>query len=324
MTARHHHFLPQCYLRGFAHHRDKPRLFVVDGKDGRTFTTQPANIAQERDFHRIDVEGLAPDALETALAQVESDIAPALERIARTGSMSQGDDRVLVMNLAALIAVKNPRLRETTRSAMEQVAKRVMQMTLTSNGRYEAQVQEMKAAGVMPEDEDPDYKGMKEFFESGEYRIGMATGAHLAAELRSFEGVLQTFVNRRWALMRAPRGSSGFVTCDHPVGLKWSDPAMEGGFYGPGNGLTGTAVTFPVSKEVALIGTFEYSADSEMDLTSDQVAQFNTLIIAGADRRIFARDSSFGYVSGWSGKLRRGVDLPREIVARQQRSRGSK
>lgn len=318
MTARHHHYLPQCYLRGFVHHREKPELFVVDGKDGRSFTTSPRKVAQERDFHTVQVDGLAPDALEQALAQVESEIAPALVRIAETRSMKHGDDRILVLNLAALIAVKNPRHREATRGFVEKVGKGVMKLALASRERWETQVRQMKAAGVMSADEDPDYEGMKAFVEEDEYRLNVNTSAHLAWELSAFNEVLPTFLARRWSLLRAPPRTAGFVTCDYPVSLRWSDGAANG-FYGPGHGLTGTTVAFPVSKEVALIGTFEAPSDVEVDLNEEQVAHFNGHIIAGADRRIFARDGTFRYRSGWSGKWMRGVDLPGEIIGRLQK-----
>lgn len=319
MTARRHHFLPQCYLRGFAHHREKPKLFVVDCKEGKSFTTNPVNIAQERDFHAVQVEGLAPDALEQALAKVESEIAPALERIARTGSIKSGDDRILVLNLAALIAVKNPRHRETMRDFIERIGKSTMQLALATRERWEAQVDQMKAAGYMSADEDADYEGMKEFVSRREYSIGVNTGAHLAWELSAFNGVLPTFIDRRWAVLRAPSRTAGFVTSDHPVCLRWSDPADHRGFHGPGHGLKDTTVTFPVSKEVALMGTFEAISDVEVDLNEEQVAALNSRIMGGADRRIFARDSSFEYQARRTGKRRRGADLPGEIVGEAQR-----
>jgi hypothetical protein len=57
MTARKHHYVPQCYLKGFTRHRDDPKLFVIDAKERRCFRTSPANVAAERDFHKIDAEG---------------------------------------------------------------------------------------------------------------------------------------------------------------------------------------------------------------------------------------------------------------------------
>lgn len=87
MVARRHHYLPQCYLRGFVRHRDKPKLFVVDRDLRKAFFANPINVAQERDFHAVQAEGLPSDAIEKALAGFESDLAPALARVAQTGSM---------------------------------------------------------------------------------------------------------------------------------------------------------------------------------------------------------------------------------------------
>lgn len=80
-TARRHHYVPQCYLRGFAANPKKPKVFVIDGKDHRSFFAATANIAAERDFHRIEVEGIPPDALENAFSGFETDLSDALARI---------------------------------------------------------------------------------------------------------------------------------------------------------------------------------------------------------------------------------------------------
>jgi len=51
--SRRHHFLAQCYLKGFAPDRADAQLFVVDAKEKKSFTTSPLNVANERDFHPI-------------------------------------------------------------------------------------------------------------------------------------------------------------------------------------------------------------------------------------------------------------------------------
>jgi hypothetical protein len=65
VTAKRHHYVPQCYLKGFAEDRDNPKLFVIDGKEQRSFCTAPANVAAERDFNRIEVDGYPRMALST-------------------------------------------------------------------------------------------------------------------------------------------------------------------------------------------------------------------------------------------------------------------
>ena len=103
ITARRHHYLPQCYLKGFVRHRETPKLFVVDAKKKAAFTTNPLNVAQVRDFHRVDVEGMPPDALEAALGGFESELAPSLEKIVATQSLADERDRILLLNLAAIV-----------------------------------------------------------------------------------------------------------------------------------------------------------------------------------------------------------------------------
>ncbi len=51
MVARKHHYVPQCYLKGFVENREKPRLFTVDVRTRRSFLANPENVAAERDFH---------------------------------------------------------------------------------------------------------------------------------------------------------------------------------------------------------------------------------------------------------------------------------
>jgi hypothetical protein len=71
--ARKHHYVPQCYLKGFARNRSKKaQLFVVDSSVKRAFITTPQNVATERDFNRIDIDGEDPNLIESSYAEFES------------------------------------------------------------------------------------------------------------------------------------------------------------------------------------------------------------------------------------------------------------
>src|SRR5258708_13035404 len=97
-----------------------------------------------------------------------------------------------------------------------------------------------------------------------------------------------------WVFIRAPASSAGFITADHPVCLFWSDPKMRGGFHGPGLGLPGTELLFPISPRLALVGAFELS-DGVRDIGPDHVAGFNGGLISLAERQVYARDHKFTY-----------------------------
>ena len=72
MVARRHHFLPQCYLKGFSRSRKqgKAHQVVVFDRDGKSFTSSIINIAVKHDFNRVEIDGHAPDVFEQVMADV--------------------------------------------------------------------------------------------------------------------------------------------------------------------------------------------------------------------------------------------------------------
>src|SRR4051812_34396398 len=102
MTARHHHYLSQCYLRGFTQgNLKKSKLTVIDFHKKNHFETTPRNVGGIRDFNRVDIVGVDQNVIESSLAEFEGNAASALRNINEGGSFS-GDDRDLILNLIAL------------------------------------------------------------------------------------------------------------------------------------------------------------------------------------------------------------------------------
>lgn len=56
---------------------------------------------------------MSPDSLENNLASFEAEASRALERIIAARSFTDDDDQACLFNLLALMAVKNPRHRQT-------------------------------------------------------------------------------------------------------------------------------------------------------------------------------------------------------------------
>lgn len=143
---RRQHFVPQFYLRGFAGEKDQ--LFVVDRPSKKTFRTAPKNVAAERDFNRVEVEGIAPNAVEKALAEFEGKVAPALERVRAAKSLANKEDRDAVMNMVCALAIRNPRQRATINDFVAELAQKIMDVGLANEERWESQVAQMKKEGV--------------------------------------------------------------------------------------------------------------------------------------------------------------------------------
>src|SRR5437868_8540835 len=80
--ARNHHWVPQCYLKGFAKSASKnAQLYVVDQLTRRAFMASPRNVASARDFNRVNAAGVAPNHVEDGYAHFESQAAQALRRM---------------------------------------------------------------------------------------------------------------------------------------------------------------------------------------------------------------------------------------------------
>jgi hypothetical protein len=280
MTASIHHYVSQCYLRGFAN-PETSRLYVVDGAARRTFETIPRNVAAERDFNRIDAEGLALDALEADIAGFEGELASALERIVKKRSFDDSDDRLVVLNFIALLAIRNPRHRATISGFEDRMLKMMAELMVATPERWASQVKYGKEAGVLSDDMDLDYETVKAFVRKGDYRFVTPRMQHIQMELSVFDAVLPYICERKWSLLKAGVRTSGFITSDHPVCLMWSDPKKRMGFRGPGLGMMGTELLFPLSSDLALFGRFE-GEEAEREVNDFVIAGFNGAVVTYA------------------------------------------
>lgn len=307
-VARNHHFVPQCYLKGFANPTRKGRLFVVELNQRTYFSTVPRNVAAERDFNTIDAPGHRPDAMEAALAPFEGEVAAALQRAIDSGEPPTGEDRILILNLAALLAVKNPRHRDKFRESLGEIYTAVGEVMTSSDAIFESQMRKAKAAGFVDPASTVTREQVKRITDGG-MRAEVPTGFHLTLEHGAFDRVLGTFIGRRWTMLRAPRDSLGFITSDHPVGLFWSDPAMNAGPYGPGYALRGTEVMFPLSSRLAWIGTFEGDHPAVVDSSREHVEVFNDAVLHSARRQVYGCDGDCTYRPAPGGRVRRLREL---------------
>jgi hypothetical protein len=322
MVARRHHFLPQCYLKGFSRprKRGKSHHVVVFDRDGKTFTSNIINIAVKHDFNRVEIEGHAPDEFEQAMAKFEGELGPALNRILELKNLRNAEDRAILLNLIGLIAIRNPRHREMFRDFNERVMKMVMDLATTTKERWEGQMRQARESGYLKDTKNISYEEIRDFVNKNEYRVDLHTEFHVASEMKGFDAILPTLFKRKRVSFTPPDGSSGFITSDHPVCLMFSDPDMRGKFYGPGHGLAGTEIIFPIGKRLAVVGAFELK-EAELPLTEDGVAGINGALVAYAERQIYAHDVDFTYSRQYAEKPRRGAGLVNDLLFRREKEK---
>ncbi|GAC1413231.1 MAG: hypothetical protein NVSMB6_15240 [Burkholderiaceae bacterium] len=314
--ARKHHYVPQCYLKGFARNRSKnARLFVVDALSRKSFVTRPANVAAERDFNRIEVDEVDPNVVEAGYADFESKLAPALVRMDEKANFEDAKDRALILEFAALLAVRNPARRENFRKFREDTTKSVMKLVTATKGRYDSHLTKATAAGFIDADSQMPYEEFKNFVDGDAYTVEVPTNEHVEQELKSLATVYDLLQRRNWVVLRAAPDSGGFITSDRPVSLRWNDPKLQQSFYGPGFGLKDTIVHFPLSKFLALRGQFD-GREGIVIAPTDVVAFTNSITIEHAIRQVYAENDQFKFL-GAAGNQQRGGDLLPQLIKAQ-------
>lgn len=249
------------------------------GKDPRAKKLEVRQEAQRQalaTFESVAREWHAHAAgeLENRLAGFETEVNKALDVIEQSRTMDDRNAWVHVLNLAAMFAVRNPRMRDGMEHFQAQIAKVTMSMVLSSREMYESQMKQARAGGHIARQSKATYEEMREFFERDEYTIKVSNASHIVNEFGVFEDVLRTLVARKWALCIAPADSGGFITSDHPICLMSSDGSPSELRRPVGHGLMETTVLFPISRDLAAMGTFE-NEDQVVALSHEGVAAMN-------------------------------------------------
>ncbi|QOF71499.1 DUF4238 domain-containing protein [Aminobacter sp. SR38] len=303
--AHNHHYVPQTYLRGFSHGVDRQaQVFVADLERGKTFTTLVRNIGSSRDFNRIDVQGHHPNALEDAYTKFEDQMAPALKRVSAARSLDSEEDKILILNLIALLAVRNPRFRKNFSGFMDQIYRNIAHITFSKKERWESLKRRMSKDGIKVREDIP-FERLQKFALSDDYDIVTSKTTHARIEVGQFDNLIRLLIMRNWRLLVAGDDAGDFITSDHPVCLQPTNANLIGKPLG--YGLKNTALFFPIDRKTALAGEFD-GASETLVLHPLQVSTVNTLIIRCARSQIYAADDAFAFIAA-DQSIKKGREL---------------
>jgi hypothetical protein len=304
-----HHYVPNCYLRQFAHKHGKAyHVSVFDRKEVRSYKNNTQDVACQNYFNRIELDGMDPDALEEAMSEFETRLADALRRISEARTLENEDDRALLITLIGLTALRNPDMRENIRKIHEEAGRMNIVTRLQSEDTYNASVQQAKQQGALPDSYDVSYDEMRTAFEGGQFKLVLGNNALISIELQLLDHIIPLLLRRGWHLLRAQEGSGGFITSDRPFWLMWTDPEMRKGPHAPGLAMMGTDIYFPISPNLAVVGAFDVGNTIE-DVDEATIAVANSCMTAGAHRQVYASDHKFSYAQTREEVARTGSQL---------------
>ena len=287
--ARRHHFLPEAYLAQFTDNCTKGgKFFVLEVETGRSFRSKPKNVAVERDFNRVDIEGHSPDIFENALASTEDIAIRAIANTSNSRKFPSDQDYSAILNLISLIFVRNPFLRESFNQAREQSLRIAGELLVSDKSNWNHYVQKAKEDGInIPE--SVSFEKMKGFVQGGNYEIKFHPQENLCVEMQVFETVLNLLHARTWSLIIAPPDGPEFICSDHPVALNFKQNLR-----GPiGLETRRTELFFPLTRQAGFYSTFEDPLKEVVYAKPGNVASMNCRVALNAKRHVFSALGSF-------------------------------
>jgi len=282
-AARNHHYVPQAYLGVFTDTgTSEGHVWAYDISGQRSFHTTPRNVASERDFNRVDIDGERQDVLEQIYGRWESQAAIAIRSIAESGRVDSIEDLSVVINLLCLLIVRNPKARQTMLKSKEQLVKSLTEIVASRDNILKDHWRKAIDSGLKP----ISYEEFKELITQQISSVEFPRQSLIRTELSVFDDVLSSLAARRWSLMVAATDAPDFITCDHPFAItfKNSDATDQIGM-----GSSETELFFPITARHAVFGVFENFPPSVQLVGTSTVGEMNRRIMGNANRQIFSR-----------------------------------
>jgi len=278
-----HHYVSKFYLKNFTKSGgSKEKLFAYDKSKNHYFQSNPKDICFIKNFNTISYPG-KEYILEHELAKIESDISTSFNNVIGKFAYPNEEQLDHILTFMTLTALRNPKMRTLFDDFYRQIIDRMMMLTYATEERY---LDQCKQAGIKEEDILP-YEKQKAFvMDKSRYTIDINHEVHIENELKTVEMLIELLHNRKWHLIVSNDLHGKFITSDYPVSLT---SQIDRGPYGVGFGLPQTEVTFPISKSLALIGTFEdLNPQKIIFATPALVNELNLRTFNAANKQVFS------------------------------------
>ena len=293
-NARKHHYVSACYLKNFASpNTRKGRFYCLDKEQKKQFPTTPNDAGTERDFNRVEVEGVHPNFLEDALANfVENDFPKASEYIETYEKIpgKKSEFYNILMTVISLFSVRYPAMRSRMEEFDTHGRLSILDILVSKKEIFEKQTERMKEAGYKLR--NINYEDFKSFVEGRQFDTVYPTGYHISNELRMQQTIFPLIYNRKWELLLS--SYEDFVSSNHPVSLVPTEKEMTR--MPLGFGLPGTAVIFPLTPKLCLVGTFEGKAKPRK-ISKLEAQEINTFTTHSNNRFVYSQKQNFSYLT---------------------------
>lgn len=274
----------------------------------------PRKIFRQTDFYRVDGVGVDPNETEKLLSWHEGVVAPHVRAVA-SGRIAQKKQIGETLALAAQLAVRSRHARERLTATISINIGMKMRRGEVTRDQWNRLRADAVRNGARPEDYPELEEATKKLLDAEWFPRApdfLAIGGIPEAQ----EVVMNALTSRHWeAHMTDATVNGGFICSDNP--LVWGDlDRMVGGF---GSSLydADLEITFPVSKNVALV-SYPAARDSTCISTDEGVAHINARTLHVSSGLIFHSAKDFLLRRG-TGEVGRGSEFIKYVQEARRR-----
>ncbi|MCC9138798.1 DUF4238 domain-containing protein [Pontibacter silvestris] len=260
---RQHHILPVFYLSGFTDTGTaKGFLHVFDYFNKKRYQAKPTQVAKQRDFYRYTHPDIDPFYMENELSKMESEYAPVLKNVLKTGRVNSNNEMGALLSFVSLLHVRSKRCRELLSYSIEQTMyRKILDGKVTREEWEDIRKLEIRSGADM--NQWPPFDEVKELVRNDLWRPQTPKNLKVDLIATAHAIVVDVLVDKKWSLAEATIESGGFICSDSP--LNWSSYPSEHSDLSLDNlSSTDVTVTIPLNKNYALItredehgGTYE-------------------------------------------------------------------
>jgi hypothetical protein len=290
MVAR-HHFIPRFYLEGFIDPTNEPYLWIYDKESDEIRKASTRDAGLRSHFYSYPKKGGTrdSDSFEKAVSSIESQAAPLFQKIIRREQLNN-DERSVMSFFRALTITRVPSFREKLHQHAAEVM-RVVARKFVLNEEIQKSVQaEFEGKG-----ESASINNIKEaarLMREGKMDVEVLPHYSLPHILELAMELAPLIHQMNWIYIVA-HGSYRFATSDNPV--VYVDPKHDPESpMGVGLGNQNIEVSFPISRDLALLAGWKELGREYQKGTDARVRNINYRTIANAERFVYASERNGG------------------------------
>jgi hypothetical protein len=280
------HYVTQGYLSGFCDPLtpagQEPWVWVCRVRESMIQRRAPKNAAVKADYYSVQRgDGSVDDRPEKLLSLVESNGLPVISKLRHGRFQLSPEEREHLALFLGFLITRTPGFRGFLERAAGKVGESMIRVMVRHPDYFQRIVREVVGEEISDEEiEDARVRGLdpvRHFIVRGtpEFSLGQALALALTPA--------RLILDMRWEFVITP-GPEYFVTGDVPV--TWRNPNIRPPL-GAGLALRSTEVSFPISPQIGLLGTWT-GGEGVRDVTDDVVRDLNRERVRHADRFVFS------------------------------------